>query len=135
VAAFANDAELRFNLNAVGGMAESQQAVSLLKRAGVVAAWNNWDGLMSFPNFAGASKVLQMPSLNLIADGIGDVGDDIWAAVEFQVVLTTRSAADIVKSVCDNRNFGKEQGGCPCVRSWDPRVVPCIENAVDHRNP
>jgi len=68
---------------------------------------------MSYPNWwSSPNKALQMPDLLAVSDAIAAARPADGATPQLRVVLTTRDAHAIVKSVCEKRNFGREVGGC-----------------------
>ena len=65
----------------------------------------------SYPNWWGTPtpdhKALQMPDVSYVADALRGV-----QGAQLRIVLLTREASQIVRSVCDKRNFAKSVGGC-----------------------
>jgi len=83
--------------------------MAFLRSRGFTPPWTAGEGMMSYPNWWGSpNKAVQMPSVRLIAHGISGLG----VTSELRIALTTRNPCDLVKSVCDKRNFAKSAGGC-----------------------
>ena len=65
----------------------------------------------SYPNWWGTPtpdhKALQMPDVTYLGDALRGV-----QGAQLRIVLLTREASQIVRSVCDKRNFAKSVGGC-----------------------
>lgn len=105
-----NDLAL-FALNTLGGLNDA--ATAKLQAKNVDLGWAQGEGMMSYPNWwSSPNKALQMPSLLAMSDALAATHDAADKRAQLRVVLTTRDAASIVASVCDNRNFGREAGGC-----------------------
>lgn len=98
-------------LNTLGG--RNDEALRLLKAAspGSTLPWGEGEGMGSYPNWWGSPtpdhKALQMPDVVYMAEALAGLQN-----AQLRVVLLTREAQAIVRSVCDKRNFAKSVGGC-----------------------
>jgi len=104
-------APVTYALNTLGG--RNDEAMRLLKASspGQTLPWGEGEGMGSYPNWWGTPtpdhKALQMPDLTYMADALRGV-----QGAQLRIVLLTREASQIVRSVCDKRNFAKSVGGC-----------------------
>ena len=100
-----------YALNTLGG--RNDEAMRLLKASapGQQLPWSEGEGMGSYPNWWGTPtpdhKALQMPDVTYLGDALRGV-----QGAQLRIVLLTREASQIVRSVCDKRNFAKSVGGC-----------------------
>ena len=100
-----------YALNTLGG--RNDEAMRLLKASapGQQLPWGEGEGMGSYPNWWGTPnpdhKALQMPDVTYLADALRGV-----QGAQLRIILLTREASQIVRSVCDKRNFAKSVGGC-----------------------
>ena len=87
------------------GRTTNDEALALLDEAD--RAWTQGVGMLSYPNWwASPNKALQMPELPLAAAAARA------ARAPLRVVVQTRDARAVVRSVCEKRKFGRQNGGC-----------------------
>ncbi len=100
-----------YALNTLGG--RNDEAMRLLKASapGQQLPWGEGEGMGSYPNWWGTPtpdhKALQMPDVTYLGEALRGV-----QGAQLRIVLLTREASQIVRSVCDKRNFAKSVGGC-----------------------
>ena len=87
------------------GRYTNDEAIALLAEPD--RAWTQGVGMLSYPNWwASPNKALQMPELPLAAAAARD------ARAPLRVIVQTRDARAVVRSVCEKRKFGRQNGGC-----------------------
>ena len=100
-----------YALNTLGG--RNDEAMRLLKASapGQQLPWGEGEGMGSYPNWWGTPtpdhKALQMPDVTYLGEALRGV-----QGAQLRIVLLTREPQQIVRSVCDKRNFAKSVGGC-----------------------